>query len=79
MDTKLLQSVLLFVIAAAALLNAFGTYRIAMNMAEIGNSTQQITLSGPITIDGAVGIRDTVKVDAPMMAAPAMAPLTAPQ
>ena len=75
MDTKLLQSALLFVIAAAALLNAFGTYRIAMNLAEAGNSTQSITLTGPVTIDGTVGVRDTVKVDAPM-AAPAMAPLT---
>lgn len=78
MDTKLLQSALLFVIAAAALLNAFGTYRIAMTLAETGNSTQEIRISGPITIDGAVGVRDTVKIDAPVMAAP-MAPLTAPQ
>lgn len=75
MDTKLLQSALLFVIAAAALLNAFGTYRIAMNLAEAGNATQSITLTGPVTIDGTVGVRDTVKVDAPM-AATAMAPLT---
>lgn len=78
MDTKLLQSALLFVIAAAALLNAFGTYRIAMTLAEVGNSSQEVHISGPITIDGAVGVRDTVKVDAPMMAAP-IAPVAAPQ
>ena len=75
MDTKLLQSALLFVIAAAALLNAFGTYRIAMNLAEAGNSTQSIILAAPVTIDGTVGVRDTVKVDG---GAPAMAPLTPP-
>jgi hypothetical protein len=74
MDTKLLQSALLFVIAAAALLNAFGTYRIAINLAESGNARHEIIVVGQVAVDGTVGVRDSVKVDMPPMAAPAPAP-----